>query len=108
MSPFHLTIDKNPGGGKEQVNRLIDIFWGGPYLNRQSKYREQMWEKIEPTPSHELCYRLMKTKNELSIMDQHALDRFMLTSVIPMREEYDKTAFEEYVVGEHGIEKKGE
>ena len=103
--PFYLTIDKF--GVNEESNRIIDIFWGGPYLSRQAKYRERMWEKQNPTPSNELCYRLMPVKG-LTLTDEAALDIIMKEYVIPMRDDYDKAAFEDYYIGEHGIEKKGE
>ena len=44
----------------------------------------------------------------LTLTDEAALDIIMKEYVIPMREDYDKAAFEDYYIGEHGIEKKGE
>ena len=85
IEKYHLRLDKV---WPNHSNGIVDIFWGGPYLNMPMKNN-----KFDGMP----C-RIIVNKNALNPLEEAALINAIESYVIEQRLQYDKGLWEEFIL----------
>lgn len=85
IEKYHLRLDKT---WPVHCNALLDIFWGGPYLNMPMRSN-----RFDGMP----C-RIIVNKNALSPLEEAALINAVESYVIEQRLQYDKALWEEFMI----------